>query len=505
MPAILIVALVLICILLVLGIIAFFVKPRTIYSNKDERNPVENMRVIFVYDESDEENADGVRGHLEVVGEEPIHNNLYCGYIKRIADILLSFFGLVLLSPVFLIIIAAIKLDDPGPAFFTQKRVGRNKRYFKLHKFRSMKIATPHNVPTHMLENPEQYITRVGRFIRSHSLDELPQIWDIFVGNMSIIGPRSALWNQDLLTAERDKYGANDVKPGLTGWAQINGRDKLEISEKARLDGEYVKNISFLLDCRCFFGTIRSVLNDDSVVEGGTGELKRKEQEKETDENAELYYKVNRDLTVECAKKALSEQVPHFVFLSSMSVYGMNSGRIIKETEPSPTTNYGKSKLEAENDLNILANQFPNTFTVAILRPPMIYGKGCKGNYNALKKIALSVPLFPDIINRRSMLYIDNLCEFVRRIIDKKGSGLFFPQNNYYMNTTQFADTICNCHGRRLHKTKLFNPIISAMSKRVCLIEKAFGSLTYDMSLSGDTRDYCVTDIETSIRRTEEE
>lgn len=200
---------------------------------------------------------------------------------------------------------------------------------------------------------------------------------------------------------------------------------------------------------------------------------------KETDENAELYYKVNRDLTVECAKKALSEQVPHFVFLSSMSVYGMNSGRIIKETEPSPTTNYGKSKLEAENDLNILANQFPNTFTVAILRPPMIYGKGCKGNYNALKKIALSVPLFPDIINRRSMLYIDNLCEFVRRIIDKKGSGLFFPQNNYYMNTTQLADTICNCHGRRLHKTKLFNPIISAMSKRVCLIEKAFGSLTY--------------------------
>lgn len=188
----------------------------------------------------------------------------------------------MLLSPVFLIIIAAIKLDDPGPAFFTQKRVGRNKRYFKLHKFRSMKIATPHNVPTHMLENPEQYITRVGRFIRSHSLDELPQIWDIFVGNMSIIGPRPALWNQDLLTAERDKYGANDVKPGLTGWAQINGRDELEISEKARLDGEYVKNISFLLDCRCFFGTIRSVLNDDSVVEGGTGELKRKEQEKET-------------------------------------------------------------------------------------------------------------------------------------------------------------------------------------------------------------------------------
>ncbi|MDD3415804.1 MAG: sugar transferase, partial [Lachnospiraceae bacterium] len=142
-------------------------------------------------------------------------------------------------------------------------------------KFRSMKMATPHDVPTHMLENPEQYITKVGKFLREHSLDELPQIWDIFVGNMSVIGPRPGLWNQDVLIAERDKYGANDVKPGLTGWAQINGRDELEISVKAELDGEYVKKESVFFDAKCFWGTIHKVVKDDSVVEGGTGELKK--------------------------------------------------------------------------------------------------------------------------------------------------------------------------------------------------------------------------------------
>ena len=169
-------------------------------------------------------------------------------------------------------------IDDPGPILFTQKRVGRNKQYFKLHKFRSMKMSTPHDVPTHMLENPEQYITKSGKFIRAHSLDELPQIWDIFIGNMSVIGPRPGLWNQDLLTAERDKYGANDVKPGLTGWAQINGRDELEIPDKAKLDGEYVKNLSFGFDCKCFLGSVHVFKEDDSVVEGGTGEMKKKEE-----------------------------------------------------------------------------------------------------------------------------------------------------------------------------------------------------------------------------------
>ena len=165
-----------------------------------------------------------------------------------------------------------IVIDDPGPVLFTQKRIGKDKQYFKLHKFRSMKMSTPHDKPTHMLENPEQYITKSGSFIRAHSLDELPQIWDIFIGNMSVIGPRPGLWNQDLLTAERDKYGANDIKPGLTGWAQINGRDELEIPVKAKLDGEYVKKLGFWIDMKCFLGSLVYLVGDESVVEGGTVE-----------------------------------------------------------------------------------------------------------------------------------------------------------------------------------------------------------------------------------------
>lgn len=204
---------------------------------------------------------------------------MYCKFLKRAIDIILSFLGLVILSPVFAILALLIVIDDPGPVFFTQKRVGINKTFFKLHKFRSMKMSTPHDTPTHLLDNPEQYITKIGKFLRKSSLDELPQIWDIFVGNMSIIGPRPALWNQDDLVAERDKYGANDVRPGLTGWAQINGRDELEIPVKAKFDGEYVENISFTFDCKCFFGTVFSVLKHDGVVEGGTGELHKQESE----------------------------------------------------------------------------------------------------------------------------------------------------------------------------------------------------------------------------------
>lgn len=206
---------------------------------------------------------------------------MYVKFFKRLIDIVLSFLGLVLLSWLFLIIIISIKIDDPGPAFFTQKRVGINKTYFKLHKFRSMKMDTPHDMPTHLLENPDEYITKVGKFIRKFSLDELPQIWDIFVGKMSIIGPRPALWNQYDLIEERDKYGANNVKPGLTGWAQINGRDELEIDVKARMDGEYVENISFWFDLKCFFGTITSVLKHDGVVEGGTGRTNSEKKEEE--------------------------------------------------------------------------------------------------------------------------------------------------------------------------------------------------------------------------------
>lgn len=251
-------------------------KADSIYENHpEEKNELEGKRVIFVEDESYKENADGVRGYLKEIGESNYNPSFYDKYVKRSIDVVLSFGGLVILSPVMATIALAIKIEDPGPVLFTQKRMGQNKQYFKLHKFRSMKMETPHDVPTHQLENPDQYITKVGKFIRAHSLDELPQIWDIFIGNMSVIGPRPGLWNQDLLTAERDKYNANDIKPGLTGWAQINGRDELEIPVKAKLDGEYVKNESLLFDAKCFLGTVSKVGHDDSVVEGGTGEMKK--------------------------------------------------------------------------------------------------------------------------------------------------------------------------------------------------------------------------------------
>jgi O-antigen biosynthesis protein WbqP len=191
--------------------------------------------------------------------------------VKRSIDFILSFVGLVILSPVFVILILAIKLNSPGPVLFKQKRVGIHRAHFNILKFRTMRIDTPKDTPTHLLENPDQWITKVGKFLRKTSLDELPQIINILKGEMSIIGPRPALWNQYDLIEERDKYGANDIPVGLTGWAQINGRDELEIEVKARLDGEYAEKIGFLMDIRCFFGTIFSVLRSDGVVEGGTG------------------------------------------------------------------------------------------------------------------------------------------------------------------------------------------------------------------------------------------
>lgn len=253
-----------------------------IYIDRDGQNinynPMEGKKVIFVEDNKDVVNADGVRGHMEAIGDSEYNPGIYERIVKRFIDLLLSGLGLIILSPIYLIVVLAIKIDDPGPVLFTQKRVGKNKKYFKLHKFRSMKMSTPHDVPSHMLDNPDQYITKVGRFMRRTSIDELPQIWDIFAGKMSIIGPRPALWNQDVLISERDKYNANDVKPGLTGWAQINGRDELEIPDKAKLDGEYVKKISFSFDVKCFVGTIFSVVKSDGVVEGGTGEIHKKER-----------------------------------------------------------------------------------------------------------------------------------------------------------------------------------------------------------------------------------
>ena len=204
---------------------------------------------------------------------------MYQKFGKRLLDILLSGCGIVVLSPVYLLVALAIKIDDPGPVFFRQKRVGLHKSHFQILKFRTMKMCTPKDTPTHLLENPEQYITRVGRILRRTSIDELPQIFQIFTGKMSIIGPRPALWNQFDLIEERDKYGANDVRPGLTGWAQINGRDELPIDVKARFDGEYVENLSFAFDCKCFFGTILAVLKSDGVVEGGTGRLDKEKNQ----------------------------------------------------------------------------------------------------------------------------------------------------------------------------------------------------------------------------------
>ena len=200
---------------------------------------------------------------------------MYKRFGKRALDLLLSGLGLVVLSPLFLIISIAIKAEDPGPVFFRQKRVGIHKTHFNIVKFRSMRQDTPRDMPTHLLNDPQRWITRTGRFLRKTSLDELPQIAQIFTGKMSIIGPRPALWNQFDLIAERDKYGANDVTPGLTGWAQVNGRDELEIEEKARLDGEYAKNISFGLDMKIFWMTVSNVLRGSGVVEGGPKEMKK--------------------------------------------------------------------------------------------------------------------------------------------------------------------------------------------------------------------------------------
>ena len=211
---------------------------------------------------------------------------MYKHFLKRVFDFVLAMLGLILLSWLFLILTVWIKLDSKGPVFFKQKRVGIHKTHFYILKFRTMRIDTPKDMPTHMLKDPDRYITKAGKFLRKTSLDELPQIINIIKGDMAIVGPRPALWNQYDLIAERDKYGANDVLPGLTGWAQINGRDELEIPVKAKLDGDYVRAIeqggfkAFAFDVKCFCGTIFSVAKAEGVVEGGTGEMKKQEQKK---------------------------------------------------------------------------------------------------------------------------------------------------------------------------------------------------------------------------------
>ena len=200
-------------------------------------------------------------------------NHLYNRVFKRFLDVFCAFIAIIFLSIIYLPICLVVKVSSEGPVFFRQKRVGKNKSYFNILKFRTMRIDTPKDCPTHLLENPDKYITKVGKFLRKTSLDELPQIFNIFKGDMSVIGPRPALWNQDDLVAERDKYNINELKPGLTGWAQIHGRDELPISDKVKMDKVYYDNISFLFDVKCLLLTVSSVFKGDGVVEGGTGQM----------------------------------------------------------------------------------------------------------------------------------------------------------------------------------------------------------------------------------------
>lgn len=580
-------------------------KGSSVYENElAQKNPMEGKKVIFVEDENDKENADGIRGHLEAVGESTYVPGIYEKYIKRGLDVVLSFGGLVVLSPVMGAIALAIKIEDPGPVLFTQKRLGQNKRYFKLHKFRSMKMDTPHDVPTHMLDNPEQYITKVGKFIRAHSLDELPQIWDIFVGNMSVIGPRPGLWNQDLLTAERDKYGANDVKPGLTGWAQINGRDELEIPDKAALDGVYVKKLGFLMDVKVFLGSLHVFGKDDSVVEGGTGEMKKavgrsytegKKKEEligqigfgepvEVDEETEKkvlitgtgsyigesfkeyakehypalkideldmldpewknksfsgydivyhvaglahadvgsvdettkakYYEVNTDLAVDVCSKAKEDGVKELVFMSSMIVYGDSAPygktKIVDEhTVPTPSNFYGDSKLQADVAVREMADA---NFKVVVLRPPMIYGKNSKGNYQTLAKLAKKLPLFPDVDNERSMLYIENLCEFLCQIMlvkkFEKPAVVLIPQNAEWTKTSEMVKEIAKTAGKNIRISRVIRPLVwmagKVPGKIGGLVNKAFGNSCYAHKVSAYTGiEYQSVNLNESIKRTE--
>lgn len=199
--------------------------------------------------------------------------------VKRLLDFIVSLFAIIALSPLFIITSIAVKADSKGPVLFVQKRVGKDKKNFNMYKFRSMRTDTPHDMPTHLLNNPDAFITKVGKFLRKSSLDELPQLFNILKGDMSVVGPRPALWNQDDLIAERDKYNANSIRPGLTGWAQVNGRDELEIDVKAKFDGEYVEKMSLLFDIKCIVNTALQVIKHEGVVEGGTGTLEKSDKD----------------------------------------------------------------------------------------------------------------------------------------------------------------------------------------------------------------------------------
>lgn len=584
--------------------------------------------------------------------------------IKRGIDVVLSGSAILVLSPVLGLIALAIKLDSPGPVLFKQRRVGKDKELFNIYKFRTMRTDTPNDMPTHMLKNPDQFITKTGQFLRKTSLDELPQIFNIFTGKMSIIGPRPALWNQDDLIAERDKYHANDIIPGLTGWAQINGRDELEIDVKAKFDGDYVKDMSFKMDIKCFLATIGSVLLHDGVVEGGTGELeetvdtqivdsekinkevkigaavvgtagvvgvtglgltckhiKNKDSSKEkkshkglisgslalgyaayttytnvkrrvklqdnfvnekelkskkedknlslkkvlitgansyigesvknwlnnsvneydiytldmlnphwkdhdfskydtvfhvagiahadvgrvSEETKQKYYKVNTDLTLEVASIAKEAKVKQFIFMSSMIVYsGCGTTHITKDTKPKAKNFYGDSKLQADLKLQEMNS---DSFKVVVVRPPMIYGKGSKGNYPQLAKLATKLPVFPIVDNKRSMLHIDNLCEFIKLMIDNEESGVFFPQNDEYTNTSAMVQMIANIKGHRIIMIPGMGIVIKLLQSLPgnigILASKAFGNSYYDINMSVYEDNYTINNLEKSIYKSE--
>ena len=586
--------------------------------------------------------------------------------LKRTIDVVLSGGAIVVLSPVLGLLALAIKLDSKGPVLFKQKRVGKDKELFEIYKFRTMRTDTPSDMPTHMLKDPNQFITKTGKLLRKTSLDELPQIFNIFTGKMSIIGPRPALWNQDDLIAERDKYHANDVTPGLTGWAQINGRDELEIDVKAKFDGDYVNEMGLKMDIKCFLATIGSVLLGDGVVEGGTGELeetvdtqivdpekidkeakigaavvgtagvvgltglgltykylkskdnkkdnkshkglllsslalgyvtyttyinvKRKvqlqdnfvneEELKQTnldkhlplkkvlitgansyigesvekwlnnsdneyevdtldmldpnwkefdfskydtvfhvagiahadvgnvsEEVKQKYYQVNTDLTSEVANIAKNAKVRQFIFMSSMIVYsGCGTTHITKDTKPKAENFYGDSKLQADLKLQEMND---DSFKVVVVRPPMIYGKGSKGNYPQLVKLATKLPVFPIVNNKRSMLHIDNLCEFIKLMIDNEESGVFFPQNSKYTNTSDMVQMIASVKGHRiimLPGTSLSIKLLENVPGKIGgLASKAFGDSYYAMDMSEYKINYKVNNLIQSIRRTEKE
>lgn len=531
--------------------------------------------------------------------------------VKRGIDVTVAFIGAIVTAPIVAVSSILIFIEDPGSVIFKQKRVGINKSYFDIHKLRSMKQNSG-DIPTHLLSQEEQdrLILRIGRIIRKTSIDELPQFIDIIRGRMSMIGPRPALWNQDDLIAERDKYGANDVLPGLTGWAQINGRDSISIEEKAKLDGQYRDALrknsidGFLMDCKCFFRTIDSVLHSEGVVEGGTGSMQNsfrdyiegKSQEEivgnigfdqsvivdkglrkkilitgagsyigeaftayaknhysmqitvdtvdmigdtwremdfseydivyhvagiahadvgsVSDETKEKYYAVNTDLAIETANKAKAEGVSEFIFMSSMIVYGDSApyGKtkvVDKNTIPIPVNFYGDSKLQADVAIRDLADE---KFKVIVLRPPMIYGKGSKGNYPTLAKIARIMPFFPDADNQRSMLHIDNLCEFLCQIMlvkeIERNSIVLFPQNAAWVKTSDMVSQIAAVYRKKRINLKALRPIVSIggniPGKIGSLVNKAFGNSCYALELSRyEGIDYQIVDLKESIIRTE--